>query len=84
MKKLYVVTREGIYRHEIVGIYDTKTKAKNRAISVCKAEQDDYHRFYIMVCKYNEPIEDGDLIIVVKKDKHDFYYDDGVERISLV
>lgn len=46
-EKLYVVTREGVYRHEIVGVFDDQIKACEAAKDVISKEPDDYHSFAI-------------------------------------
>lgn len=38
---LYAVVTNGVYRHKIVGVYDSYELAEKRAVEVCKAESDD-------------------------------------------
>ena len=55
--KLYVVTKEGVYRHEILGIYTEIKMAQKRVEEVEKLE-DGYHSIEIGTCNINESIED--------------------------
>lgn len=55
--KLYVVTKEGVYRHEILGIYTKIDLAQKRVEEVDKLG-DGYHSIEIGTCNINEPIED--------------------------
>ena len=39
--KIYIVTREGIYRHEILGLYlDPKESEKNAYLAISSAKDD--------------------------------------------
>lgn len=51
---MFIVTCEGVYRHEIVGIYTNLELAKQEALRVCKAQRDDHHHFYILYMPPNE------------------------------
>lgn len=66
---LYVVTKEGMYRHEICGIYDSEDLAINRAEEVCKAEHDDYHEFYVLQFDLNAAVDDGLLVDTISRKK---------------
>ena len=55
---LYVVTTEGVYRHGIVGVYDTLEKAKERAEECIQAERDTYHNFSVGTIELNTAAED--------------------------
>ena len=46
--KVFVVTREGIYRHEIVGVLSTLPSAKKLALSTFRAEKDRYHSVHVL------------------------------------
>lgn len=52
---LYVVTREGVYRHEIIGIYSNEKLAIDRAKSI---KHDNYHTYNVSSCVLNKNIED--------------------------
>src|ERR1700741_2915048 len=47
MYKVFVVTREGIYRHEICGIACTAADAKIMADTVAAADVDAYHKYVV-------------------------------------
>ena len=47
MDKVFVVTREGIYRHEICGIACTAADAKIMADTVAAADVDAYHKYVV-------------------------------------
>ena len=55
---LYVVIKTGVYRHRIVGVYDTIEKAKARAEECIQAEHDTYHDFMVGTIELNTPAED--------------------------
>ena len=67
MDTMFVITKEGVYRHEIVGIYSHRPAAIERAKERIKDEGDDYHKFEVMECEVNAPIEDGKLIAIVQR-----------------
>ena len=46
--KLFIVTREGVYRHEIIGVFSTLTSAKEWALSTFMAEKDRYHSVHVL------------------------------------
>ena len=45
--KLFIVAREGIYRHEIIGVFSTLMSAKQWALSTFMAEKDRYHSVHV-------------------------------------
>lgn len=51
---MFVVTREGVGRHEIVGVFTTLKKAESAAIEAVQAEPDNYHRFCVIQLTINE------------------------------
>jgi len=59
---IYLVIKEGVYRHEVVGLYDSEDSAKGEAMRFIMAEPDDYHA--VVVCKgpLNTQIKDVDEI----------------------
>jgi hypothetical protein len=67
--QLFVVTKEGVYRHEIVGIYTDKGRAMGEAEVAIKAENDDYHEFYVSECEADKPIDDVECIARLKREK---------------
>ena len=58
---VYVVTREGVYRHEIMGIFANPSDAERCALRCLKEEIDDYHRFWILRLPLNKDIPLGKL-----------------------
>ena len=59
---LYVVTREGVYRHEILGIYTKSPNALAAAKAAAGKENDNYHDIVVSKCKVDEVIEDVEAI----------------------
>jgi hypothetical protein len=55
--KVFIVTREGVYRHEIEGVYPTEAEAREKALEVLKSQGDDYHAFDVMWMLIGEPGE---------------------------
>ena len=41
--EMYVVTKEGVYRHDILGIFNSLELANNHCDASFKNEKDDYH-----------------------------------------
>lgn len=50
---LFIVTKEGIYRHDIVGVYESEALAREAAERSVRAEPDDYHDFYVIATTLN-------------------------------
>ena len=67
--KIYVITREGVYRHEILGLYHDSKEAEKRAYGAIAAEPDGYHQVCVMVCETDKPIEDGIEILRLSREK---------------
>lgn len=55
---LYTVVRDGVYRHEILGIFSTPEKAKHCAYEACKGDSDDYHTYLILQGKLDVGVSD--------------------------
>ena len=53
---VFVVTRQGIYRHEITGVYFSKGSAVKRAKKCLSEEHDDYHEYDIYKIPLSVPI----------------------------
>lgn len=62
--KLFVVTVEGIYRHQIVGVYDSLEGADVCALEHIGAEKDDYHEVAVSQCESNTHITDVERLYV--------------------
>ncbi len=67
--RLFAVSREGVYRHEIVGIYDDVEFAIERGVNSSKEEKDDYHHFEVLEFMINEDTRDGRLIARIYRRK---------------
>ena len=66
--EVYVVTMEGVYRHNIMGVFQELEFAKNVAINAIKEEKDDYHCFEVREFDVGVPTNlDGRLKFVVKR-----------------
>ncbi len=61
--KIYVVTREGVYRHEILGIFDKRHLAELAADEISQSEGDDYHYITVNEAPINQKIEDVDPVV---------------------
>jgi hypothetical protein len=46
--KLFAVFREGIYRHECVGIFSTRKKAATAADTAANKDVDGYHTYAVV------------------------------------
>lgn len=44
---MYIVTKEGVYRHEILGLYKSEHQARQRAVECSQTESDGYHDFTV-------------------------------------
>lgn len=59
---LFTVTREGVYRHEILGVFDKAESARKVARAAFEKEADDYHGFDVYKFIVNKELEDGELV----------------------
>lgn len=63
--KIFTVTKEGVYRHEIVGIYDNLSVAQERAHSEATKEgEDGYHEYWVCESYLNEDCKDVKQIML--------------------
>lgn len=86
----YVITREGAYRHEILGFYTDKTLVQKAAYAAAKAESDDYHAITVGLVLTNKAIEDStpiyryvnkrDIGIIKEKNKINEVNRDGAQN----
>jgi hypothetical protein len=51
---VYVVFREGVYRHECGGVFSTFGKAKEAALALIKGEPDDWHHYVVHDLRMDE------------------------------
>ena len=56
--KVYLVIREGQYRHEILGIYHDQEIARQSADFANRHEKDEYHEIVLAEAAFDEPIQD--------------------------
>jgi len=66
MITLYAVTREGIYRHEILGVFEKKDDAIFCAEGAYKEENDKYHSYHVLEFPLNKNVDDGGVIFSIK------------------
>lgn len=45
---LYVVIKKGVYRHNVIGVWDNLANAKKAAEGAIASEPDDYHQMEIV------------------------------------
>ena len=57
--KVYIITREGIYRHEILGVYRHLKDATRACEKAILDEKDDYHEILLSVAEVGKPIRDA-------------------------
>lgn len=82
--ELYAVTRQGVYRHEVLGIFNTKDLAINRAKEVCAGEEDDYHNFHVYQFTLNQDVDDGLLVAFISRKYYGVYRNLTMEQCFLV
>lgn len=61
MAIVYVVFKEGIYRHECAGVFTTLGKAKKAAISARDGDSDDYHHYDVVPFELNSKTAQEDV-----------------------
>ena len=77
--EIYVVVREGVYRHEILGLFSDADKAKDVAHTACEKDVDDYHTYDIYKGTVDQTVED--LVREGFYRRYDFQRDkDGIIR----
>jgi hypothetical protein len=60
--KLFIVTTEGVYRHEILGVFSNVEKARKCAENASEQESDGYHEFHIGIADLDKNITDIEII----------------------
>lgn len=61
---LYVVYVKGVYRREIIGVYETESLAIDAAKSAAEAEEDAYHTIVCASAPANTAVDD--VVIVAR------------------
>lgn len=54
--KLFLVTRDGVYRHEVLGVYSSREAAVERAKQ--SSNDDGYHEYTVSKTRLDVPVED--------------------------
>lgn len=77
--KLFAVFKEGVYRHECGGIFDSKDAAVKAAEKLRDGENDDYHSYVIVPFNLNEITHQTALIEKTRPDALQSKYMTGGE-----
>lgn len=56
--KLFLVFREGVYRHECVAVAELEDEAKALALDALKAEKDHYHNMTVVSIGFPGPADE--------------------------
>lgn len=75
---IYTVYKQGVYRHEILGVFDTLENARKRAFLAALGEKDGYHNFAVAQSQLNEHVDDLKDLYYISSDNH--VYGDYPER----
>ena len=59
--KVYVVSKEAVYRHEMGGVFSTLEKAKEAAQAIAEGESDDHHEIVVVPFTLDERIPHAPL-----------------------
>lgn len=64
MNKIYLIIKQGVYRHEILGAYTVLQDAMENAEGHAKEERkhDGYHDFHVESIPLNTAVEDCTLV----------------------
>jgi hypothetical protein len=65
---IYIVTEEAVYRHRILGVYDSQEKAEARALEVAKKE-DGHHRYCVLSAVMNGAMSDPTEVCWYKRER---------------
>ena len=66
MTKMFVVVVQGVYRHEILGVFDEYSLAVKAAQDAAYEEKDGYHTFEVLSGILNQAVEDMDVVYSCK------------------
>lgn len=72
--EIYVITKQGVYRHEIIGIFHDLDDALGATYEAMLAEPDDYHAFDISYAPLNKRIGDVELAVRFQREGDDFIF----------
>jgi len=81
-ESVFVVTKQGVYRHDIMGIYTVRGKAFRAAKAALKAEHDNYHNFHVTEIPLDTPagrdeygaIDEGKLLRIYRQDDKEMWW----------
>lgn len=68
-KKVFIVVKQGVYRHEIKGSAFDLNQALEIAEAAIKLEKDDYHDMDICFAEAGKLIDDMEVIAIVSRNK---------------
>lgn len=67
--EIFIVVKEGVYRHEIIGAFDNFLDAVDTATKAINRERDSYHEFAIYKFYLNEQTDDGIAVHRISRKK---------------
>lgn len=68
----FVVVKNGVYRHEIIGVFPNSANALEVAITAIKLESDSYHDFNVLGYCMGDIVDDGEFLYrVIRTDTRD-------------
>lgn len=81
---VFVVTKQGVYRHDIMGIYTVRGNAFRAARKALKLEHDEYHTFHVTEISLDTPagkdeyggIDEGKLLRIYGKSTKEMWWID--------
>jgi hypothetical protein len=68
MMEMFIITREGVYRHEILGLYTDYTTACEVADECARSDKDTYHTYVVSGIVVNQKIDDVEYRVSYKKE----------------
>lgn len=83
---IYIVTKEGVYRHEILGAFFSIEEATSVAEKACMGDIDDYHVYDVNKLVEGIAVNDAELKVRVSrsdKDRENMYKKREVPLITV-
>ena len=59
---IYLVIQEGVYRHDVRGVYSTLEKATDAAEKAAAEDDDSYHEYVVCETELDTYVEDVDEV----------------------
>ena len=79
---VYAVFREGVYRHECLGIFTNTERAIERARECAAGDGDDYHVYQVSAVALDTPVDDlGALAYECRSEYKHYGKRDDMDRI---